>query len=388
MIYTVNIRPIENDDVFISVNNDQPDETNRKVTAYNDYIKGKKLVLKGKSGPVLTITCGTLDQSSYYQLQANLVSLGQQYHMTSYLYLSPDNSEIRNKCIADFKSHNFPRKKNIIPPRLISCFTDNATVSNDVAGYYSLYKDEYKNKVTLIFLPLIYVPEHKIKITDFASCISLDLTDIFAQGNFDQCKTLIESLHIRFTAALYSEDILQRIAKNGLHYVLKNILLDEENGLPLPELPELLVTYEKEKNIDKADHKITEADINEHTKLDLTGMNLDEIPESITNLTQLEELYLGSNQLSYLPEFIGTLTNLKILWADSNQLTRLPESIGKLTKLHTLVLAINNIDRLPDSFKNLKKLKLLHLLSNPVSIEPDYFKQFPELETVTNDKIK
>ena len=57
------------------------------------------------------------------------------------------------------------------------------------------------------------------------------------------------------------------------------------------------------------------------------------IPESIGDLSSLEELVLSSNQLTTLPENIWNLSSLTTLWLSSNQLTPLPESIGNLSSL-------------------------------------------------------
>jgi Leucine-rich repeat (LRR) protein len=67
--------------------------------------------------------------------------------------------------------------------------------------------------------------------------------------------------------------------------------------------------------------------------LDLSGMGLTELPESIGRLTALQQLDVSSNQLTALPEAIGKLTALQQLNVSHNQLTALPDSIGKLTEL-------------------------------------------------------
>ena len=48
------------------------------------------------------------------------------------------------------------------------------------------------------------------------------------------------------------------------------------------------------------------------------------MPAEVRQLTQLQELLLGYNQLTTLPEWIGELTSLKKLTLYGNQLTSLP----------------------------------------------------------------
>ncbi|HEX8179047.1 MAG TPA: COR domain-containing protein [Pyrinomonadaceae bacterium] len=98
--------------------------------------------------------------------------------------------------------------------------------------------------------------------------------------------------------------------------------------------------------------------------LDLNGNQLATLPESIGQLTQLHTLDLDGNQLATLPEFIGQLTQLQQLGLSGNQLTTLPEFIGQLTQLHTLYLDRNRLARLPASLSNLKSLSRLYLHEN------------------------
>ncbi len=67
------------------------------------------------------------------------------------------------------------------------------------------------------------------------------------------------------------------------------------------------------------------------------------VPESIGNLTNLEELYLNFNKLESLPKSIGNLTNLKELYLNFNKLESLPENIEYLINLKELYLYGNPI---------------------------------------------
>ncbi|MBE9125983.1 MULTISPECIES: leucine-rich repeat domain-containing protein [unclassified Coleofasciculus] len=58
------------------------------------------------------------------------------------------------------------------------------------------------------------------------------------------------------------------------------------------------------------------------TELDLSGMELTEVPEAIAALTQLQGLYLSFNKLTARPEAIASLTQLQELDLSGNQLTK------------------------------------------------------------------
>ena len=100
------------------------------------------------------------------------------------------------------------------------------------------------------------------------------------------------------------------------------------------------------------------------TLLDLTGLGLTRLPETIGRLTHLWELILVNNKLTALPESVGRLTQLQSLDLSGNQLTELPETIGQLKQLWYLDLVDNKLVTLPESLRNLGSLKLLFLAGN------------------------
>jgi Leucine-rich repeat (LRR) protein len=107
----------------------------------------------------------------------------------------------------------------------------------------------------------------------------------------------------------------------------------------------------------------------QHLNIELNFLS--RLPESIMNLTNLEVLNLGTNELSTLPESIGNLTNLRTLYLKSNELSTLPESIGNLTNLRTLNLNNNQLTTLPESIGNLTNLRTLYLNNNQLRTLPE-----------------
>jgi internalin A len=129
----------------------------------------------------------------------------------------------------------------------------------------------------------------------------------------------------------------------------------------------------------EAERAIEEARNTGATELALGGMNLSEVPESIAYLTNLQVLYLVSNQLMSLPESIGQLTNLQTLDLSLNKLTRLPKSIGQLTNLHALDLSGNQLTRLPKNIGQLTNLHELSLSENQLTRLPKSIGQLTNL---------
>lgn len=111
----------------------------------------------------------------------------------------------------------------------------------------------------------------------------------------------------------------------------------------------------------EAEKKIEEAQRSGATELNLSGMGLTELPESLALLTELRELLLSSNQLAALPKFVGLLTKLRTLNLTNNKLESLPIELGHLSKLDYLCLGFqtggNPLRTLPDFFDNLTNLR-------------------------------
>jgi Leucine-rich repeat (LRR) protein len=110
-------------------------------------------------------------------------------------------------------------------------------------------------------------------------------------------------------------------------------------------------------------------------KIDLYQNNLNgPIPESITQLTRLTSLKLGSNNLGgdgsrAIPDFLGDLTNLWVLSLSGNQfIGQIPDSLGNLTKLRSLFLSKNPIGgTIPAFLGGLTHLKTLSMHNNELS---------------------
>ena len=78
------------------------------------------------------------------------------------------------------------------------------------------------------------------------------------------------------------------------------------------------------------------------TKLDLSGMSLTEIPNDVFTLANLESLDISENSIRTLDK-ISTLQNLKNLYVRNNKISALPESILELTQLENLKLDGNPV---------------------------------------------
>lgn len=92
--------------------------------------------------------------------------------------------------------------------------------------------------------------------------------------------------------------------------------------------------------------------------------NLNSLPASIGDLSQLELLALNHNNLTALPASISNLSQLKQLYLIGNDLTNFPTSIGNLPQLQELYLSYNHLSILNNSLANLPALKKLVIEHN------------------------
>ena len=96
--------------------------------------------------------------------------------------------------------------------------------------------------------------------------------------------------------------------------------------------------------------------------LDITGCELDVLPENIGDLKNLISLLIVSNDLNSLPESFSQLTSLVQLSLAGNQFTEIPQPVLNLTTLEYLYFDENRLTDLPDSLldsnKGLKRLSL------------------------------
>jgi internalin A len=118
----------------------------------------------------------------------------------------------------------------------------------------------------------------------------------------------------------------------------------------------------------RADHALRDEGERKHSlgrfgsltrMLALEGLRLKEVPRSIRNLDELENLNLGSNVIRELPEWICELGRIKGINLAGNRLRRLPQCFGSLRELRVLWLQENELEELPES---LEGPALTHLL--------------------------
>jgi internalin A len=129
-------------------------------------------------------------------------------------------------------------------------------------------------------------------------------------------------------------------------------------------------------------------------ELDLSGLELEELPPEIAKCTQLETLLLTgcdekktseeqtrwlTNKLTKFPDAVFQLTNLKILNLNHNPITSIPEDLGQLSNLKQLTLFGTQITQLPEAIGQLSNLAELDLQYNQITQLPEAFGKLSNL---------
>lgn len=103
----------------------------------------------------------------------------------------------------------------------------------------------------------------------------------------------------------------------------------------------------------------TVAELSELKILLLVDNYFIEIPSSVLELKNLEQLHMRRNKISCITPNVAQLKNLILLSLSENKITKIPNEIGELRKLQRLYLAENPISYVSSSIQNLINLEYL-----------------------------
>ncbi|AHM60308.1 Miro domain-containing protein [Flammeovirgaceae bacterium 311] len=99
-------------------------------------------------------------------------------------------------------------------------------------------------------------------------------------------------------------------------------------------------------------------------RLDISGLELKEIPKAIVKLVNLQELDLSHNRLSELAAPIASLQNLEYIDLGYNNFKSIPAGLDELRNLKHLNLKGNKISGFNNSLTKLNRLEALDLAGN------------------------
>ncbi|KAF3783283.1 TMV resistance protein [Nymphaea thermarum] len=119
------------------------------------------------------------------------------------------------------------------------------------------------------------------------------------------------------------------------------------------------------------------------TELEIRSKLLKTLPDCIGSLKQLKQLTLECDNLKALPDSIGSLENMLWLNLDCENLEALPDSVGRLRNIRTLTIGSYNLKALPNSIMSLGRVERFHLYCLSLEAIPDFIGGWKHLHDFT-----
>lgn len=113
-------------------------------------------------------------------------------------------------------------------------------------------------------------------------------------------------------------------------------------------------------------------------KVDLKNKKLTQIPNSVFENKNLTDLDFGAKEIVFYPPMSIQVDE------DQNQISELPEKISELTQLKKLILNSNKLSKLPNSITKLENLEVLDLALNK---DLDILNEIPKLNKLPKLRI-
>ena len=162
----------------------------------------------------------------------------------------------------------------------------------------------------------------------------------------------------------------------------KHSKVTEKQAKVLEEIDELLgkeIKRKKKIPWDTTGYKVEDQTVIE---LNLNFQELKSLPESIGDISSLQNLFLQKNELTSLPNSFGNLKSLQTLALGENKLNSLPDSIGNLISLKEFNAPNNRLTTLPGSFGKMKALEELNLERNRMTVIPESLGDLKSLKSL------
>lgn len=149
-----------------------------------------------------------------------------------------------------------------------------------------------------------------------------------------------------------------------------NLKILDISKLNLTEIPSSLTSLQSLSSLNVSNNSITNfsnlSSLSNLQELNISGNNLTRVPNEINNFTNLKVLDLSNNAITQFST-LGTLNNLEWLSLENNLLPNIPNEISSLQNLIHLNLSRNNINGGFSTLSSLNNLEQLWLNHNKLT---------------------
>ena len=229
------------------------------------------------------------------------------------------------------------------------------------------FPEELYGCTELETLRLSAIPDEQFEVDRFLKLKELIVLNSTSSGSFDKMlPSSIEKLEINNIGI--NDSLTKLNFKNTTPLLnLKTLIIEPE----LASVPSSILVQSNleflsiQASIPDAIGNLTNLT---HLHMRFQSSKINSIPNTMSDLVNLEELKLDYNAISSINSWIGNLTKLQHLNMGFNEITSIDNSIGNLTELNYLDLRFNQLTELPQEIMNLNDtLKNLHLEGNNFS---------------------
>lgn len=130
----------------------------------------------------------------------------------------------------------------------------------------------------------------------------------------------------------------------------------------------------------EAERRIASCRGSRSSDLNLSNLDLRELPESLRRLDWLTDLRIHDNHLTNLPAWLSELTALRGLHVQKNPLENLPASLGGLARLEVLVIAGSTPSAVQENLGSLRSLRHLSINNSGLTQVPDWIRRLKNLK--------
>lgn len=227
---------------------------------------------------------------------------------------------------------------------------------------YNFYEERLNLTVSEIY-SLESLADLRKKISESAKNINVDNKEIY----FNLFDWLIDK---RAIYGYRSTEV--DLSNNEKIALIVNLEYLDLSGRDLNKLPENFNLLRELKSLSLRVNKFIKmpnsiSELNNLESLDISVNSISEIPSTFSKLKKLEYLDFSMNKFQKFPEFIRVLNNLENIDASDNDLKKIPDWIGELSKLKDFRVSDNKLKALPISIRNIKSLEILCAMNNKFS---------------------
>jgi Leucine-rich repeat (LRR) protein len=142
-----------------------------------------------------------------------------------------------------------------------------------------------------------------------------------------------------------------------------------------------IASVSAQSNMDIAEARIEAERNNPTNQLDLSSLELESLPESLWELTDLQILNIRNNHISSLSPEMANMQHFTTLFADHNAFTEFPMVLTGMSSIIFIDLSYNQIANFPVEIKNLVNIQYLYLDENQITEIPIEITEMPLVAT-------